>query len=191
MISLPGYKLNWWYGTLTCMQTRKIPMRPPRLGLRSMLGLWPYLADYAFKAFILCCAQYLFCFTYINDLDIGTPQKKEFFLCAETPAAARAWVATVRWATSRRIVSHLRTLRMHTFIMWGLILSIAHCAPQQPSSTLSFTDIYPVKSQNVLESKKDKFRSNNQVHIVYNCMVRFFYAISMWFYEGLFIWFQI
>lgn len=26
---------------------------------------------------------------------IGTPQKKEYFLCAETPGAARAWVATL------------------------------------------------------------------------------------------------
>lgn len=26
---------------------------------------------------------------------IGTPQKKEYFLCAETPAAARAWVSTL------------------------------------------------------------------------------------------------
>ncbi len=31
-------------------------------------------------------------------LDIGTSQKKEFFFCAEKPAAARAWVATLRWA---------------------------------------------------------------------------------------------
>jgi hypothetical protein len=30
--------------------------------------------------------------------DIGTPQKKEFYLCANTPVAARAWVATLRWA---------------------------------------------------------------------------------------------
>ncbi len=30
--------------------------------------------------------------------DIGTPQKKEFYLCAaNTPVAARAWVATLRW----------------------------------------------------------------------------------------------
>jgi hypothetical protein len=27
---------------------------------------------------------------------IGTSQKKEFFFCAETPVAARAWVATLR-----------------------------------------------------------------------------------------------
>ncbi|KAK1326320.1 hypothetical protein QJS10_CPA01g00778 [Acorus calamus] len=27
--------------------------------------------------------------------DIGTPQKKEYFLCAETPGAARAWVSTL------------------------------------------------------------------------------------------------
>ncbi|XP_078437750.1 pleckstrin homology (PH) domain-containing protein [Wolffia australiana] len=29
---------------------------------------------------------------------IGTPQKKEYFLCAETPAAANAWVSTLRAA---------------------------------------------------------------------------------------------
>ncbi|KAH8959820.1 hypothetical protein BDL97_06G097500 [Sphagnum fallax] len=29
---------------------------------------------------------------------IGTPQKKEFYLCANTPVAARAWVATLRAA---------------------------------------------------------------------------------------------
>lgn len=27
---------------------------------------------------------------------VGTPQKKEYFLCAETPGAAKAWVATLR-----------------------------------------------------------------------------------------------
>jgi len=31
-------------------------------------------------------------------LDIGTPQKKEYFLCAETPSAARAWVSTLHAA---------------------------------------------------------------------------------------------
>ncbi|KAL5975694.1 hypothetical protein ACLOJK_020020 [Asimina triloba] len=30
-----------------------------------------------------------------NSPDIGTPQKKEYFLCAETPSAARAWVSTL------------------------------------------------------------------------------------------------
>jgi hypothetical protein len=34
------------------------------------------------------------------------------------------------------------------------MLSIAHCAPQQPSSTLPVTDIYPVKTQNIVDSKK-------------------------------------
>ncbi|KAH7578446.1 hypothetical protein JRO89_XS01G0382900 [Xanthoceras sorbifolium] len=29
-------------------------------------------------------------------LDIGTPQKKDYFLCAETPGAARAWVSTLQ-----------------------------------------------------------------------------------------------
>lgn len=31
-----------------------------------------------------------------NSLDIGTLQKKEYFLCAETPGAAKAWVSTLR-----------------------------------------------------------------------------------------------
>ncbi|KDO36182.1 hypothetical protein CISIN_1g043050mg, partial [Citrus sinensis] len=29
---------------------------------------------------------------------IGTPQKKDYFLCAETPGAARAWVSTLHAA---------------------------------------------------------------------------------------------
>jgi hypothetical protein len=29
-------------------------------------------------------------------LDIGTPQKKDYFLCAETPGAAKAWVSTLQ-----------------------------------------------------------------------------------------------
>lgn len=29
-------------------------------------------------------------------VDIGTPQKKDYFLCAETPGAAKAWVATLQ-----------------------------------------------------------------------------------------------
>jgi hypothetical protein len=28
--------------------------------------------------------------------DIGTPARKEYFLCAETPGAARAWVSTLK-----------------------------------------------------------------------------------------------
>lgn len=35
-------------------------------------------------------------FTSCKHSDIGTPQKKEFYLCANTPVAARAWVATLR-----------------------------------------------------------------------------------------------
>ncbi|CAM6091910.1 unnamed protein product [Calypogeia fissa] len=30
---------------------------------------------------------------------VGTPQKKEYFLCAETPTIARAWVSTLRAAS--------------------------------------------------------------------------------------------
>ncbi|CAA7033467.1 unnamed protein product [Microthlaspi erraticum] len=36
---------------------------------------------------------------------IGTPQKKDYFLCAETPAAARAWVATLH-ATQLVLKAH-------------------------------------------------------------------------------------
>ncbi|WVZ61832.1 hypothetical protein U9M48_011646 [Paspalum notatum var. saurae] len=38
-------------------------------------------------------------------LDIGTPQKKEYFLCAETPSAARAWVSTLH-ATQLVLQAH-------------------------------------------------------------------------------------
>ncbi|CAI0461244.1 unnamed protein product [Linum tenue] len=31
-----------------------------------------------------------------QNLDIGTPQRKDYFLCAETPGAARAWVTTLQ-----------------------------------------------------------------------------------------------
>ncbi|XP_066350844.1 uncharacterized protein [Miscanthus floridulus] len=34
---------------------------------------------------------------------IGTPQKKEYFLCAETPSAVRAWVSTLQ---KTKIASH-------------------------------------------------------------------------------------
>ncbi|KAL8478058.1 hypothetical protein ACS0TY_030090 [Phlomoides rotata] len=36
---------------------------------------------------------------------IGTPQKKDYFLCAETPAAARAWVSTLQ-ATQLVLKAH-------------------------------------------------------------------------------------
>lgn len=32
-----------------------------------------------------------------RDLDISTPQKKDYFLCAETPGAAKAWVTTLQY----------------------------------------------------------------------------------------------
>ncbi|KAL6880539.1 hypothetical protein ACP4OV_012104 [Aristida adscensionis] len=38
-------------------------------------------------------------------LDIGTPSKKEYFLCAETPSAARAWVSTLH-ATQLVLQAH-------------------------------------------------------------------------------------
>lgn len=28
-------------------------------------------------------------------VDIGTPQKKDYFLCSETPGAAKAWISTL------------------------------------------------------------------------------------------------
>ncbi|KAB5557401.1 hypothetical protein DKX38_008310 [Salix brachista] len=39
------------------------------------------------------------------NLDIGTPQRKDYFLCAETPGAARAWVATLH-ATQLVLKAH-------------------------------------------------------------------------------------
>ncbi|KAG6783957.1 hypothetical protein POTOM_009639 [Populus tomentosa] len=39
------------------------------------------------------------------NLDIGTPQKNDYFLCAETPGAARAWVATLH-ATQLVLKAH-------------------------------------------------------------------------------------
>uniref|UniRef100_A0A3B6JDH2 PH domain-containing protein n=1 Tax=Triticum aestivum TaxID=4565 RepID=A0A3B6JDH2_WHEAT len=38
-------------------------------------------------------------------LDIGTPQKKDYFLCAETPGAAKAWVSTLH-ATQLVLQAH-------------------------------------------------------------------------------------
>ncbi|XP_051216366.1 uncharacterized protein [Lolium perenne] len=38
-------------------------------------------------------------------IDIGTPQKREYFLCAETPSAARAWVSTLH-ATQLVLQAH-------------------------------------------------------------------------------------
>ncbi|KAM7265179.1 hypothetical protein ACFE04_002862 [Oxalis oulophora] len=61
-----------------------------------------------------CCFCILFtlCITYLyisfqpflhlpislifTSIDIGTPQRKDYFLCAETPGAARAWVQTLQ-----------------------------------------------------------------------------------------------
>ncbi|KAF9682843.1 hypothetical protein SADUNF_Sadunf05G0150300 [Salix dunnii] len=39
------------------------------------------------------------------NLDIGTPQRKDYFLCAETPGAAKAWVATLH-ATQLVLKAH-------------------------------------------------------------------------------------
>ncbi|KAL6529832.1 hypothetical protein OROGR_015455 [Orobanche gracilis] len=40
-----------------------------------------------------------------DDCYIGTPQRKDYFLCAETPAAARAWVSTLQ-ATQLVLKAH-------------------------------------------------------------------------------------
>ena len=40
--------------------------------------------------------SYLFLHFLTILLDIGTPQKKDYFLCGETPGAARAWVSTLQ-----------------------------------------------------------------------------------------------
>ncbi|TVU41059.1 hypothetical protein EJB05_14550 [Eragrostis curvula] len=41
----------------------------------------------------------------VSTQNIGTPQKKEYFLCAETPSAARAWVSTLH-ATQLVLQAH-------------------------------------------------------------------------------------
>ncbi|KAH9706039.1 PH domain-containing protein [Citrus sinensis] len=38
------------------------------------------------------------CVVVVDYPNIGTPQKKDYFLCAETPGAARAWVSTLHAA---------------------------------------------------------------------------------------------
>ncbi|KAF0905580.1 hypothetical protein E2562_007374 [Oryza meyeriana var. granulata] len=42
---------------------------------------------------------------------IGTPQKKEYFLCAETPSAARAWVSTLH-ATQLVLQAHKEAVNL-------------------------------------------------------------------------------
>ncbi|KAL5196649.1 hypothetical protein ABZP36_000161 [Zizania latifolia] len=44
-------------------------------------------------------------------LDIGTPHKKEYFLCAETPSAARAWVSTLH-ATQLVLQAHKEAVNL-------------------------------------------------------------------------------
>ncbi|KAG6417023.1 hypothetical protein SASPL_124464 [Salvia splendens] len=44
-------------------------------------------------------------YKYVPLVDIGTPQKKDYFLCAETPAATRAWVSTLH-ATQLVLKAH-------------------------------------------------------------------------------------
>ncbi|KAH1263640.1 hypothetical protein GmHk_02G005985 [Glycine max] len=50
-----------------------------------------------------CC----FCILFVIFItfNIGTPQKKDYFLCAETPGAARAWVSTLH-ATQLVLKAH-------------------------------------------------------------------------------------
>ncbi|WVY90509.1 hypothetical protein V8G54_036023 [Vigna mungo] len=50
-----------------------------------------------------CC----FCILFVIFMafNIGTPQKKDYFLCAETPGAARAWVSTLH-ATQLVLKAH-------------------------------------------------------------------------------------
>jgi len=47
---------------------------------------------------LLLLSRLILLLSLTSVLDIGTPQKKEYFLCAETPSAARAWVSTLHAA---------------------------------------------------------------------------------------------
>ncbi|XP_033145613.1 uncharacterized protein LOC103865083 isoform X1 [Brassica rapa] len=62
-----------------------------------------YLSSYCEIYFLLCfrgLPKYNGCCIYIS-----TPQKKDYFLCAETPGAARAWVTTLH-ATQLVLKAH-------------------------------------------------------------------------------------
>lgn len=52
-------------------------------------------------------------------LDIGTPQKKDCFLCAETPGAAKAWVKTLQWVLNAFL--HLCAFATSLFIAFYVV----------------------------------------------------------------------
>ncbi|KAG8387147.1 hypothetical protein BUALT_Bualt03G0223000 [Buddleja alternifolia] len=61
---------------------------------------------------------------------IGTPQKKDYFLCAETPAAAKAWVSTLH-ATQLVLKAHkeaVNTLSGNGSTMLGTVATVVAAA---------------------------------------------------------------
>ncbi|CAG7880383.1 unnamed protein product [Brassica rapa] len=52
-----------------------------------------------------CLLIFFFIIFLCTVLDISTPQKKDYFLCAETHGAARAWVTTLH-ATQLVLKAH-------------------------------------------------------------------------------------
>lgn len=67
--------------------------------------IWvPTFSFFSVHLLLLWARFILFC-SLTSLLDIGTPQKKEYFLCAETPSAARAWVSTLH-ATQLVLQAH-------------------------------------------------------------------------------------
>ena len=65
--------------------------------IRWMLFLYPYGVSLGYHVYsLLLLSRFDSMCSLTSVLDIGTPQKKEYFLCAETPSAARAWVSTLQ-----------------------------------------------------------------------------------------------
>ncbi|ONM27737.1 Pleckstrin homology (PH) domain-containing protein [Zea mays] len=89
---------NFQYGPTSIIWTGKI---------RWMLFLYPYGGIFALSCLLSSpfCLHLVRLHSLTSVLDIGTPQKKEYFLCAETPSAARAWVSTLH-ATQLVLQAH-------------------------------------------------------------------------------------
>jgi len=70
------------------------------VGWRNMMdavsvSIWSTLCYHVYSRLL---SRLILLLSLTTVLDIGTPQKKEYFLCAETPSAARAWVSTLHAA---------------------------------------------------------------------------------------------
>ncbi|KAM0848868.1 hypothetical protein ACQ4PT_054078 [Festuca glaucescens] len=71
-----------------------------------MLCLYPHgVALGYFVLFLILWTRFILFCSLTSVIDIGTPQKREYFLCAETPSAARAWVSTLH-ATQLVLQAH-------------------------------------------------------------------------------------